>query len=167
MPSSLVIKLIAIAAIVAMLAVLVLDNRALRAEKKTSVEENRTLTQSLKDTAEARDANAASYLTLQTDSKAKIDALNVSLKDHSEKIQTLETAGAKTTIVYRTIKEKSDVATKTILSTHLPEYRCLFDGTCETSPASDPGPNKVHPAGASSGVPDPAAVATSWRRHAG
>lgn len=126
------IKIGAYIAVVVVIGGLYMDARALRAEKGTLATQNATLTGERNTAIAETGIYRTNYNSLQLKTEAALADIQASMKQHSDDILAIEEKQNATNVTLRSLKDKSDASTKAVLDYRLPQYVCLFNGTCSS-----------------------------------
>lgn len=126
-------KMVGLGVLLALLMGAGLEIRALRAEKGTFNEKLTTANQAANGYRLQSEAVSKNYNALVDRTSASLANLQTVLKGHEESLAAIRASERSATVAIRAIREKTDVQTRAVLDTPLPQFDCVFTRTCATA----------------------------------
>lgn len=108
-----------------------MDIRLLNAQNDTLSNKVGILTDSLNASEAEKKQQVELYKKLQNDMISTLAEIQESLKEHSKAIQGIEQKQSRMNLNFKTLLENSSESDQAVLDHHLPQFKCLFDGTCD------------------------------------
>lgn len=108
----------------------------LNAEKTSLQQQIDTLKQDKGAAEAARDATSKNYSDLLKTTQERLTQIAALSKAHSESIEALEQNQSKINSTMVSINRSLNEKDRAVLNARLPQYKCLFDGTCPASTSS-------------------------------